>query len=125
VQAGVASGVPRFGFTALCYDGQPFFDTEHPAPDDNGPIESGGRNFRLVSNMDDGGGSPGPTWYLLDTSRPIKPPICQSTTNTRKTIRANASAMARCLRRDGSRNCGTIRKAASLVALNGPPRHAA
>ncbi|MCB1407751.1 MAG: Mu-like prophage major head subunit gpT family protein, partial [Rhodobacteraceae bacterium] len=71
------SGVPRFGFTALCYDGQPFFDTEHPAPDDNGPIESGGRNFRLVSNMDDGGGSPGPTWYLLDTSRPIKPLIWQ------------------------------------------------
>jgi phage major head subunit gpT-like protein len=65
------------GFSETCYDGQPFFDTEHPVPDDNGTVDIGGQLHRLVSNCDPGGESPGPAWYLLDTSRPIKPIIWQ------------------------------------------------
>lgn len=70
-------GLLSSGFTELCYDGQPFFDPEHPVRDDDGPLTIDGLNYRLVSNMDDGGASPGPAWYLLDTSRPIKPIIWQ------------------------------------------------
>lgn len=70
-------GLLSSGFTTVCYDGQPFFDTEHPVRDDNGPVTIGGLKYRLVSNMDDGGETPGPAWYLLDTSRPIRPIIWQ------------------------------------------------
>ena len=45
-----------------CYDGQPFFDDEHPVG--NG----------LVSNITPGAN---PTWYLLDVSRALKPLIFQ------------------------------------------------
>jgi phage major head subunit gpT-like protein len=54
--------VLRDGFTAKCYDGQPFFDTEHPSP--VGP----------QSNLQPGAGA---AWYLLDESRAIKPLIFQ------------------------------------------------
>lgn len=50
------------GFSTLCYDGQYFFDTDHPA------------NGGSVSNMQAGAGVP---WYLLDTRRPLKPLIFQ------------------------------------------------
>ena len=51
------------GFEGLCYDGQYFFDTDHPTPDGS------------VSNVVAGGaGSP---WFLLDCSRRIKPIIYQ------------------------------------------------
>ena len=56
------------GFTANCYDAQPFFDTEHPVGDGASmPVVS-------VSNMQEGDGEP---WFLLDTSRAIKPLIYQ------------------------------------------------
>lgn len=54
------------GFTSPCYDGQNFFDTDHPVEVD-GKLES-------VSNMQDGKGNP---WFLLDTNRPLKPFIYQ------------------------------------------------
>ena len=50
------------GFETLCFDGQYFFDTDHP-------VGSG-----TVSNDGGGGGDP---WYLMDMSRPIKPIILQ------------------------------------------------
>lgn len=50
------------GFASLCYDGQYFFDTDHP-------VEGAS-----VSN--DGGGA-GDPWFLLDCSRMIKPVIFQ------------------------------------------------
>jgi phage major head subunit gpT-like protein len=50
------------GFSTLCYDGQYFFDDDHPV------------NGASVSN--DGGGSGNP-WFLVDLSRPIKPVILQ------------------------------------------------
>ncbi|MBP0439440.1 Mu-like prophage major head subunit gpT family protein [Tianweitania sediminis] len=55
------------GFTTKCYDGQFFFDTDHPVLDENG-------NEISVSNS--GGGS-GEGWYLLCTKRAIKPIIYQ------------------------------------------------
>ncbi len=54
------------GFDELCYDGQPFFDTDHPV----GP-EGGAES---VSNMQMG---TKPPWFLLDTTRPLKPLIYQ------------------------------------------------
>lgn len=50
------------GNSTVCYDGQNFFDIDHP-------VGAG-----VVSNW--GGGS-GTAWYLLDTSRPLKPLIFQ------------------------------------------------
>ena len=55
------------GFSGRCYDGQYFFDTDHPVINKAGETES-------VSNMQTGAG---PAWYLLDVSRAIKPFIFQ------------------------------------------------
>ncbi len=55
------------GFETECYDGQYFFDTDHPVLDENGEAQS-------VANTDGGAGTP---WFLLDTSRVIKPLIKQ------------------------------------------------
>ncbi len=55
------------GFETPCYDGQNFFDHDHPVIDGDGKVQS-------VSNMQDGTGSP---WFLLDTRRPLKPIIFQ------------------------------------------------
>lgn len=50
------------GFSELCYDGQNFFDTEHPVGDAS------------VSNTGGGSGTP---WFLLDLSHILKPMIMQ------------------------------------------------
>ncbi|EJL6708095.1 Mu-like prophage major head subunit gpT family protein [Vibrio cholerae] len=56
------------GFSTPCYDGQNFFDTDHPVKDPaTGETQS-------VSNMQAGSGAP---WFLLDTRRPLKPFIYQ------------------------------------------------
>ncbi len=55
------------GFTTACYDGQYFFDTDHPVLDKDGEVQD-------VSNMQAGSGNP---WFLLDTRRPLKPLIYQ------------------------------------------------
>ena len=57
----------EMGFTAPCYDGQNFFDTEHPTVS-----KIGGPG--TVSNFQEGSG---PAWFLFDTSRAIKPLIYQ------------------------------------------------
>ncbi|WP_142627911.1 Mu-like prophage major head subunit gpT family protein [Rhizobium sp. P007] len=54
------------GFTTLCYDGQMFFDTDHPVKK--------GADVVSVANTDGGNGAP---WYLLDTSRAVRPFIYQ------------------------------------------------
>ncbi len=56
------------GFSTPCYDGQFFFDTDHPVLDENG-------NETSVSNY---GGGAGESWFLLYTVRPLKPVIFQS-----------------------------------------------
>jgi phage major head subunit gpT-like protein len=55
------------GFATECYDGQYFFDTDHPVLDKDG-------NPATVSNFQGGSGTP---WYLLNTKRSLKPLIFQ------------------------------------------------
>ena len=57
----------KAGFNTPCYDGQNFFDTDHPVLDEDGKETS-------VANTDGGSGAP---WFLLDTSRALKPIILQ------------------------------------------------
>ncbi len=57
----------RDGFTLTCYDGQYFFDTDHPVRDSDGAVAS-------VSNMQAGADTP---WFLLDTGRAMRPLIWQ------------------------------------------------
>ena len=58
------------GVTEKCFDGQYFFDTDHP----NGTLPGG--SPKLVSNLYKGDLDK-PAWYLLDTTRTIKPLIWQ------------------------------------------------
>jgi phage major head subunit gpT-like protein len=60
-------GLLASGFTSLCYDGQFFFDVDHPVTDAAGAVTQ-------VSNFQGGAGTP---WYLLDTSRQVRPIIWQ------------------------------------------------
>ena len=55
------------GSLGLAYDGQFFFDTDHPVLDENG-------NEVSVANTNGGAGDP---WILADLSRPLKPVIWQ------------------------------------------------
>lgn len=57
----------KAGFTVQCYDGQAFFDTDHPVGNGEGPTVS-------VSNTGGGSGEP---WILLDCSKMIKPMVFQ------------------------------------------------
>lgn len=61
----------KAGGSTKCYDGQNFFDTDHPVIDENGAEQS-------VSN--DMGGA-GAHWYLVDDSRPVSPMILQRREN--------------------------------------------
>ncbi|WP_321276926.1 Mu-like prophage major head subunit gpT family protein [Thiomicrorhabdus indica] len=60
------------GFSELCYDGQYFFDTDHPV---NAEHDGSGADSS-VSNIQAGVGTNEP-WFLLDLSGPIKPIIYQ------------------------------------------------
>jgi phage major head subunit gpT-like protein len=53
-----------------CYDGRPFFDTDHPA--DPGDPDKGS-----VSNVDLKNAGDSPSWILLDTTKVVKPFILQ------------------------------------------------
>jgi phage major head subunit gpT-like protein len=55
------------GFTGKCYDGQYFFDADHPVEQADGSTSS-------VSNLTAGTSTP---WFLLDMSRMVKPMIFQ------------------------------------------------
>jgi len=59
--------------TATCYDGQAFFDTDHPVY----PNVDGTGTAQTVSNVQPGTGD---AWYLMDTSRALKPLIFQERT---------------------------------------------
>jgi phage major head subunit gpT-like protein len=56
-------GQLKNGFSRTCYDGQYFFDSDHPGPDGSS-----------ISNLQAGAGTP---WFLLDCSRMLKPIIFQ------------------------------------------------
>jgi len=57
----------KLGFLTNCYDGQYFFDTDHPVLNEFGKEVS-------VSNTQGGADLP---WFLMDASRPLKPLIYQ------------------------------------------------
>lgn len=57
----------KLGFSTPCYDGQYFFDTDHPVLDADG-------NMTSVANTDGGSGTP---WFLIDDTRALKPIILQ------------------------------------------------
>ena len=59
-------GLLKNGTTEKCFDGRPFFDTAHPVGLGETPTP--------ISNYQDG---TGPSWYLLDVSRAIKPLLFQ------------------------------------------------
>lgn len=67
------------GFNTTHYDGQFFFDTDHPVENEAGVEVS-------VSNF--GGGS-GAAWYLIDDSRSIKPMIFQDREAAKITPKTN------------------------------------
>lgn len=53
------------GFTSLAYDGQPFFNANHP-------VTNAAGGTTLLSNLQAGAGSP---WYLMDLSSSVYRPI--------------------------------------------------
>lgn len=59
-------GLLKAGFATTCYDGQYFFDTDHPVGAPGAQVS--------VSNFQGGAGT---AWYLLDTTKVIKPIIYQ------------------------------------------------
>lgn len=61
------------GESTLCYDGQNFFDTDHPVY----PNVDGTGTATTVANLQAG---TDPAWYLLDCSRALKPLIFQERT---------------------------------------------
>lgn len=62
-------GLLASGFGTKCYDGQYFFDADHPVG------QPGLSSVGSVSNVQAGAG---PAWFLLDCSQPIKPLIYQN-----------------------------------------------
>lgn len=64
----LAYALLKAGFSTLCFDGQNYFDTDHPVLDVNG-------NPATYANTDGGGGTP---WFLLSTKRALKPIIYQT-----------------------------------------------
>lgn len=60
-------GLLKDGWATECYDGQNYFDTDHPVLDKDGEVTT-------VANTDGGSGTP---WFLLDVSRALKPIILQ------------------------------------------------
>ncbi|MCF5766855.1 Mu-like prophage major head subunit gpT family protein [Aeromonas veronii] len=66
-------GLLGAGFTTPCYDGQYFFDTDHPVY----PKADGTGTPVLTANVVLDAGYQGEPWFLLDTSRALKPVIFQ------------------------------------------------
>ncbi|GAB5378970.1 MAG: Mu-like prophage major head subunit gpT family protein [Aliiglaciecola sp.] len=63
----------KAGFTTTCYDGQYYFDTDHPV---NAEVDGSGADTSY-SNVIDDPGYVGQPWFLMDTSRSLKPLIFQ------------------------------------------------
>lgn len=66
-------GLLGAGFTSPCYDGQYFFDTDHPVY----PKADGTGTAVVAANLVVDGAYTGEPWFLLDTSRALKPIIFQ------------------------------------------------
>lgn len=61
------------GFTTLCYDGQNYFDVDHPVY----PEADGTGVAVSTANMAEDVAYEGEAWYVLDTSKALKPLIFQ------------------------------------------------
>lgn len=61
------------GFSTVCYDGQYFFDTDHPV---NAEVDGSGADTSYSNAIIDGA-YVGDPWYIMDTSRSLKPIILQ------------------------------------------------
>lgn len=61
------------GWTTLCYDGQNYFDTDHPV---NAKHDGSGADTSVANVIIDAGYT-GEPWYLLDVSQVLKPLIYQ------------------------------------------------
>lgn len=77
-------GKVPLGFSEICYDGQFFFDTDHPVY----PNENGTGVATLVSNMQAGVGEP---WVLLCTERAPKPFYLQERVKAQLIAKTNAA----------------------------------
>lgn len=66
----LAFGLLKDGRDVECYDGQNFFDTDHPV------LAADGTTMTTVSNVDDSGAGT-EYWYVMDLSRAIKPVLFQ------------------------------------------------
>lgn len=73
-------GLLKAGFTTTCYDGQYFFDTDHPVGLPGAQAS--------VSNFGGGSGAP---WFLLDTTKTLKPIIFQRRRDYAFTARTSLS----------------------------------
>lgn len=73
------------GFATPCYDGQFFFDTDHPVY----PNEDGTGVATTVSNMQAGSGAP---WVLLCTNRAAAPLYLQERIKAQFEAKTNAAA---------------------------------
>lgn len=67
--------VAAAGATLECYDGQPFFDANHPV--------GGG----TVSNYDASSSGPGSLWFIIDNTKPMLPFIFQLRKAPKVTLR--------------------------------------
>lgn len=76
-------GLLKNGASTLCYDGQNFFDTDHPVLDKDGKAQS-------QSNWDNNSGS-GTPWYLLCTKRALRPVIFQDRKRPQFVSKTNAT----------------------------------
>lgn len=75
----------KAGFTTVCYDGQYFFDTDHPV---NAEVDGSGADTS-VSNVIVDGAYTGEPWFLLDVSRALKPIIFQERTKAQFQVMDN------------------------------------
>lgn len=62
------------GFNALCYDGQNFFDSDHPVYEN---VDGTGSSSTQSNIVGAGSGAP---WFLMALNRPLKPLIVQDRT---------------------------------------------
>ena len=76
-------GLLRLGLSTLCFDGQYFFDTDHPVY----PNVDGTGAAATIANIADGTDIP---WFLLDTSRVLKPVLFQERTKPELTSMTRA-----------------------------------
>jgi len=77
-------GLLPLGLSTLCYDNQYFFDVDHPVYPN---VDGTGAAATVPNFIDEAGGTP---WYLLDTSRVIKPVLFQERTKPELTTMTKA-----------------------------------